>query len=77
MFKNLLCPIAPELFNRIERIAREFGDKVQLIEVESNREALERYGTARDPYINGKPRFVLPKDDDVIRKLLKEEVEKL
>ncbi len=77
IFRNLLCPIAPELFTRIKKVAREFGDRIQIIEVESDRQALEKYGTARGLYINGKPRFILPKDDDVIRKLLKEEVNKI
>ncbi|MEO0157146.1 MAG: GNAT family N-acetyltransferase [candidate division WOR-3 bacterium] len=75
MFMNLLCPIAPELFARTERIAREFGDRIQVIKVESNPEALEKYGTARGLYLNGKPRFVLPRDDDAIRDLLKEEID--
>jgi len=77
IFRNLLCPVASELFTRLERIAKEFGDRVQVIRVESDRETLEKYGTAGGLYINGKQRFVLPNDDDVIRNLLKEEVEKL
>lgn len=76
IFRNLLCPIAAELLTRIERIAKEFSDRVQVIKMESSREALERHGAARGPYINGKPSFLLPKDNDVIRKLLKEEVKR-
>jgi len=77
IFRNLLCPVASELFSKVEKIAMKFGDRVQVIRVESDREAFERYGTAGGLYINGQQRFVLPRDDDVIRDLLKEEVAKL
>jgi hypothetical protein len=73
LFKNFFCPVGAYMYHLIKRVAQGFGDKIKLVEIETTRETVQRYGIA-DPLINGKIKMFGPASEDDVRKAIQEEI---
>ena len=67
------CPIAASAVLSLRKVAREQGDAVSLREVVADRHSIEQYGVAEGIYINGKPAFFGPVDEETVRKTIRKE----
>jgi len=73
MFKNFFCPVGVAMYHKIKEVAKTFGDKVKIVEMEATKETLEKYGT-HDVLINGKVKLMGPASEEEIRKAIQEEI---
>jgi len=74
IFDNFLCPLSPAIFGRVERIGREFGERVKTVHLPASLDSLEKYGVAGGFYINGKEKIMGPASDQEIRRAIEEEL---
>lgn len=74
LFKNFFCPIGVYMYQMIKEVAKSFGDKIKLVEIEANPETIRKYGTA-DPLINGKSKFFGPASEEEVENAIQEEIE--
>lgn len=73
MFKNFFCPVGVATYYKIKEVAKTFGDKMKIVEIEATKETLEKYGT-HDVLINGKVKLMGPASGEEIRKAIQEEI---
>jgi GNAT superfamily N-acetyltransferase len=73
LFKNFFCPVGVAMDHKIKEVAKTFGDKVKIVEMEATKETLEKYGT-HDVLINGKVKLMGPASEEEIRKAIQEEI---
>lgn len=73
MFNNFFCPVGVAMYHKIKKVAKTFGDKVKIVEIEATKETLEKYGT-HDVLINGKIKLMGPASEEKIRKAIQEEI---
>lgn len=64
------------MYHLIKKVAKTFGDKVKIVEIEPTLEIVRKYG-ATDPLINGKPKLLGPASEQDVRNAIQEEVDKL
>jgi N-acetylglutamate synthase-like GNAT family acetyltransferase len=74
LFKNFFCPVSAYMHRLIKKVARGFGDKVKVVEIEPTLETVKKYGTT-DPLINGKLKLLGPASEQDVRKALQEEID--
>jgi hypothetical protein len=60
--------------SKSERSSKTFGDRVSIVEIEANRNTLEKYGTANEILINGKRKLIGPALDNEIYRSIQEEI---
>jgi N-acetylglutamate synthase-like GNAT family acetyltransferase len=72
-FKSFFCPVSPFMYNRIKKVAQNFGDKVKIVEMEGTFENMRKYGT-KEPLINGKIKLYGPASEEDIMKSIEEEI---
>jgi len=58
----------------LKKVAQDFGDRVEIVEIETTPETVRRYGTA-DPLINGKIKLFGPVSKEDVKKTIQEEIE--
>jgi len=73
LFKNFFCPVSPYMYHLIKRVAKGFGDKVKIVEIEATLETVRKYGTT-DPLINGKVKLLGPASEEEVKKAIQEEI---
>jgi len=73
LFKNFFCPVSPYMYHLIKRVAKGFGDKVKIVEIEATLETVRKYGTT-DPLINGKVKLLGPSSEEEVKKAIQEEI---
>lgn len=73
-FRNFFCPVSAGMHQKVRELAKTFGDKVTIVEIDSNKNALEKYGTANGILINGKRKLIGPASDEEICKAIQEEI---
>jgi N-acetylglutamate synthase-like GNAT family acetyltransferase len=75
LFKNFFCPVSGYMHHLIKKVARSFGDKVKIVEIEPTLETVRKHGT--DPLINGKLKLVGPASEQDVKKAIQEEIDQL
>ncbi|MCW3984842.1 MAG: GNAT family N-acetyltransferase [Candidatus Bathyarchaeota archaeon] len=74
LFKNhFFCPVGAYMYYLIKKVARSFGDKVKIVEIDTTPETLRKYGT-QDPLINGKIKIFGPASEEEVKKAIQEEL---
>jgi N-acetylglutamate synthase-like GNAT family acetyltransferase len=76
LFKNFFCPVSAYMHHLIKKVARSFGDKVKVVEIEPTLEIVKKYGTT-DPLINGKLKLLGPASEQDVKKAIQEEIDQL
>lgn len=76
LFKNFFCPVSGYMHHLIKKVARSFGDKVKIVEIEPTLETVRKYGTT-DPLINGKLKLLGPASEQDVKKAIQEEIDQL
>jgi len=74
LFRNFFCPVSAGVYHKVKEVAKSFGDKVTVVELEANKNTLERCGTANGILVNGKRKFVGPASDEEIYEAIREEL---
>ncbi|MCJ7424920.1 GNAT family N-acetyltransferase [Candidatus Bathyarchaeota archaeon] len=74
LFNNLFCPVGAYMHSLVKRVAKTFGDKVKIVEIEATLETIRKYGTS-DPLINGKIKMWGPTSEAEVGKAIQEEVD--
>jgi N-acetylglutamate synthase-like GNAT family acetyltransferase len=74
LFKNFFCPVSVCMYSLIKKVAKGFGNKVEIVEIEPTLETVRKYGTT-DPLINGKPKILGPASEQDIKKAIQEEID--
>lgn len=74
LFKNSFCPVAVYMYNLAKSVAKSFGDKVRVVEIQPTVEIVRKYGTT-DPLINGKVKLLGPASEQDVRKAIQEEID--
>jgi len=75
LFKSFFCPVSVCMYHLIKKVAKSFGDKVKIVEIEPTLETVRKYGTYVDTLINGKPKLLGPASEQDVRKAIQEEVD--
>lgn len=76
LFRNFFCPVGVAVYHLVKRAAEEFGDAVEIVEMEATRGLLDRYGVVEGVLINGKRKIMGPASEEEVRKAIQEEVDK-
>jgi hypothetical protein len=76
LFKNFFCPVSGYMHHLIKKVARSFGDKVKIVEIEPTLETVRKHGTT-DPLINGKLKLLGPASEQDVKKAIQEEIDQL
>jgi len=74
LFKNFFCPVSAYMHTLVKKVARSFGDKVKIVEIDGTLENIRRYGTT-DPLFNGKIKIMGPGSEEDVRKAIQEEID--
>jgi hypothetical protein len=74
LFKHSFCPVAVNMYSLVKTVARSFGEKVRVVEIEPTVKTVRQYGTT-DPLINGKVKVLGPASEQDVRKAIQEEVD--
>jgi len=74
LFKNFFCPVGVSMHYKVMEVAKTFGDKVKIVEIEATEETLEKYGAVDGILINGKRKIMGPVSEEEIRKAIQEEI---
>lgn len=74
LFRNFFCPVSAGMHQKVREVATTFGDKVSIVEIDANKNALEKYGTANGILINGKRKLIGPAPDEEIYRAIQEEI---
>ncbi len=74
LFINFFCPVGAHMYHLIKKVAQGFGDKVNLVEIETTFETVRKYGTI-DPLINGKIKLFGPASEEDVKKAIQEEID--
>ncbi len=74
LFKNFFCPVGVYMHHLVKRVARDFGAKVKIVEIDATPESVRKYG-ATDPMINGKVKILGPASEEDVKKAIQEEVD--
>jgi len=74
LFKHFFCPVGVYMYHSIKKVAKSFGDKVKIVEIESTLETMRKYGTT-DPLINGKIKILGPASEGDVKKAIQEEID--
>ncbi len=67
------CPVAASALLSLRKVAAEQKDTVKLREVPADRGTINRYGVADGIYLNGKPAFNGPVNEETVRETLRRE----
>lgn len=73
LFKNFFCPVGVQMYHLIKKVARRFGDKIKIVEIEPTLDVVRKFGTA-EPLVNGKIKFMGPASEENVRKAIQEEI---
>ena len=76
LFNNLMCPVGVHMHHMLRRVAKGFGDKVKVVELEATPKMARRYGTV-DPLVNGKMKFFGPVSEKMAKTAIQEEIDGL
>jgi len=74
LFNNFFCPVGAHMYHLIKKVAKTFGDKVKIVELDATPETVRRYGTT-DPLINGKIKIFGPASEEAVKKAIQEEID--
>jgi len=74
LFKNFFCPVSAYMYKLVKKVAKNFGDKVKIVEIEGTLENVRKYGTT-DPLFNGKIKIMGPGSEEDVRKAIQEEID--
>jgi len=74
LFRNFFCPVSAYMYYLIKKVAKGFGDKVKIVEIEPTLETVKKCGTT-DPLINGKLKLLGPASEQDVRKAIQEEID--
>lgn len=73
-FNNFFCPVGAYMYQLFKKVARGFGDKVKMVEIEATPETMQKYGTS-ELLINGKIKIFGPASERDVQKAIQEEIE--
>ena len=71
--RGYMCPYEISTLMALQRVAREFGERVALREVELSPETLREYGVSRGFFVNGKAKLSGAEPEEAIRDAIREE----
>jgi N-acetylglutamate synthase-like GNAT family acetyltransferase len=74
LFKHSFCPVAVYMYSLVKSVARSFGEKVRVVEIEPTVKTVRQYGTT-NPLINGKVKVLGPASEQDVRKAIQEEID--
>ncbi len=73
LFNAFFCPVSAYMYHLVKKVAKSFGDKVKIVEIEATLDTVRKYGTT-DPLINGKLKMFGPASEEAVKKAIEEEI---
>jgi len=74
LFRDSFCPVGVYMHNLVKSVARSFGDKVKIVEIQTSVKTVKEYGTT-NPLINGKIKLFGPASPEDVRKAIQKEID--